>query len=97
MKKLNTKEKIKRHIWQNGHRAKDGALMPGVFYDLLVDGKIRVCVIGFETRKLSDCDVIATVVRQKKRYCFNKEPIEWRTITKILGKKRSKNNKVIKK
>ena len=69
--------------------------MPGVSYDLLVDGKTRVCVIGFITQKLSDCDIIATAIGQKKRYRFNKEPIEWQTITKILGKKKV-GNKVIK-
>lgn len=95
MKKLNAKEKIINHIRQNGHRVVKLTGANNLFYDFMVDGKTRVCVIGFTTQKLSDCDVIAAA-GQKKRYRFNQEPIEWQTITKIFGPriKRSKKNKI---
>lgn len=83
-----SKQIIKEQLWRLNHKVKDVSGMPGVHYDLLVDGKTKVCIIGSHTEKLADCDVIAVVSNGKKRYRFNKGEVEWKTPTKIFGNKK---------
>jgi len=92
-----TKEEVKRQLWRFGHSVKDVSSMPGIGYDLLVDEKIRLCIVGENSKKMEDCDVIATDEGGWKRYRFNKKTVEWKTPTEIFGPKsplktkRSKN------
>lgn len=83
------KEKIKNQIWRMGLKVSDLSGTPGIGYDLLVDGKIRVAI--FNGNKNIDCDVFASIEKGEKRYSFKGDKFEWQKFTKIFGPKRLKN------
>lgn len=90
-KKQYWKNNIKVQLWTLGHSVKDLEGTPGIDYDLLVNGKVRVCIVAEDqdVRLLRrKCDVIAAEIgpEQKKMYSFVKN-LGWKNPTEIFGKK----------
>jgi len=73
MKKI-TKEyallAIKKHLWGRGFKVEQVDHIPGVTFDILVDGKYRVIVYSHDGRFAPDetnCDIVAFAEPGKKR------------------------------
>lgn len=58
--------------------------IPGVEFDLLVEGTIRVSVFG----KYSHCDVWVREKNGKKEYAMNEKELVWKSPTEIFGPKK---------
>lgn len=71
MTKEELKKEVKKWLWSYGLSVKDVEEIPGVEYDLLVDGKVRVKVVAStiaqrdQDRVFKDCDVLAVIVGLK--------------------------------
>jgi hypothetical protein len=87
--KETAKEKIKNQLWRMGLKVSELSGVPGIGYDLLVDGKIRVAI--FEGNKNVDCDIFAMINKGEKQYAVKADKLEWKKFTKIFGPKRHKN------
>lgn len=86
--KTSIKESVKKQIWRMGYAVKDMAGIPGISYDLLVDGKIRVAI--FNGNKDVDCDIFAAIRKGEKEYAVKSDKFEWKKFTKAFGQKRIK-------
>lgn len=85
------KNNIKMQLWTFSHSVKDLEGTPGIGYDLLVNGRIRVCIVTQDQDiKLlrKKCDVVAAEIGEdrKKMYSLTKKP-GWKTPTEIFGSK----------
>ena len=88
MEKQYIKNEVKIQLWRLGKRVRDMEIFPGVNYDLLVAGKIRVGI----TQGNKDCDIIADMIDGKIRYAKNhwhmpKKELQWEKPTAIFGPK----------
>jgi hypothetical protein len=82
MEKQYIKNEVKIQLWRLGKKVRDMEIFPGVKYDLLVEGKIKV---GIDPAK-PGCDVTAKMENGKIRYKKRGED-EWRKPTEIFGPK----------
>ena len=98
MKKAELKFEVQKQLWQLGHKVSDLEGIPGIGYDLLVDGKIRVGIfgilsgeatgVGVSMSYFKDCDIIAAMVDGKKMYArLRKGIIDWKNPVAIFGPK----------
>jgi len=87
--KESAKEKIKNQIWRMGLKVNEVSGTPGINYDLLVDGNLRVAI--FNGNKDIDCDIFAMINKGEKQYAVKADKLEWKKFTKIFGPKRQKN------
>ncbi len=74
-----------------GLKVSDLSGTPGIEYDLLVDGKIRLAI--FNGNKNIDCDMFAAIKGGQKEYAVKKDKLVWKKFTKIFGPKRRENKK----
>lgn len=82
-------ETVKRKLWQNGYSVKDVSGMPGVGYDLLVDGKYQVRVVEQgEEYKVATKVIVATCYPDRIEYyvCRGGKCMEETSITKAFPK-----------
>jgi len=86
--KTSIKESVKRQIWRMGYTAKEMIGIPGISYDLLVDGKIRLAI--FNGNKDVDCDMFASIRKGEKEYAVKSDKLVWKKFTKTFGQKRAK-------
>lgn len=95
--KQRIKNDIKLQLWRFGHRVKDAGIFPGLRFDLLVNGKERVCVferddINIDSRAIGmNCDIVATEKNGRKIYArvedqITSTPIQWKSPSEIFKK-----------
>lgn len=93
MMKNELKKEVQKQLWRLGKKVRDMAGIPGVKYDLLVDEKIRVCVLDDGiARPMSalkeNCDVLAGVFDGKKKYrLLSDVGVQYKNPTEIFGPK----------
>lgn len=92
MKKAELKFEVQKQLWQLGHKVSDLEGIPGIGYDLLVDGKTRVVIVmrdkmGKVVFYKRDCDVFAAMVGGKKQYALVKGKTDWKNPVAIFGPK----------
>ncbi len=91
MMKKELKKEVQKQLWRMGKKVRDMAGTPGIEYDLLVEGSIRVCIIQEDVdlnvmRK--KCDVVAALIEGKKMYSFlSTKTIGWKRPGEIFGPK----------
>jgi hypothetical protein len=89
-------EQVKRKLWQRGYSVKEVGDIPGLGYDLLVEGKYRVKVIASEADLESVPKTVICVIVRKSgiQYRVCKDGKCWMDASPLQVLPRPKSGKV---